>query len=309
MTLGRQERRPIGTGVPRRPGSVTRAHAFVRAARPRQWLKNILVLVAPAAAGVITEPSALLAAGVAVLSFVLASSGIYLVNDVRDVQADRRHPTKRHRPVASGGLPARAAVVGGTVLLVVALAVAALQSGPLFVVVAVYEAIQLAYCLGWKHQPVIELMSVASGFLLRAVAGGVAVNVELSQWFLTTAGFGALFVVAGKRYAEKVLFIRTEVMSRPVLADYTDTYLRFVWTMSASVLVLTYALWAFSIRETTGTHWSVLSVVAFVGGVLRYAVDVDNGQAGEPEDIVLRDRVLLGIGAAWAVMVMAAVYL
>lgn len=129
-----------------------------------------------------------------------------------------------------------AAMIGGTVLLVVALVVAALQSGALLVVVTVYAAIQLAYCLGWKHQPVIELMSVASGFLLRAVAGGVSMNVELSQWFLTKAGFGVLFVVAGKRYAEKVLFVRTEIRSRPVLASYTDPYLRFVWTMSASVL-------------------------------------------------------------------------
>ncbi len=294
--------------VGRRP-AMSSPGALLRACRPRQWTKNLLVLVAPAAAGVITQPRSLLAAGVAVLTFALASAGIYLVNDVVDVEADRRHPSKRRRPVAAGELSTRAAVLTGVALLALALTVAAAQSWQLLLVIAVYEAIQLAYCLGWKNQPVIELMCVASGFLLRAIAGGVAVHVDLSQWFLTAAGFGALFVAAGKRYAESVRFNKTGAAVRPVLAVYTDTYLRFVWTMSAAVLLLTYALWAFTIRESTGTVWGVVSAVPFLAAVLRYAVDVDGGQAGEPEDILLKDRFLLGAAAVWAVTMVAAVYL
>lgn len=302
------KKRTDAVRVGRRP-AMSSPRALLRACRPRQWTKNLLVLVAPAASGVITQPRGLLAAVVAVLAFGLASAGIYLVNDVVDVEADRRHPSKRRRPVAAGELSTRAAVLNGVVLLAAALTVAAAQSWQLLVVIAVYEAIQLGYCLGWKNQPVIELMCVASGFLLRAIAGGVAVHVDLSQWFLTAAGFGALFVAAGKRYAESVRFAKTGAAVRPVLAAYTDTYLRFVWTMSAAVLVLTYALWAFTIRESTGTVWSVVSTVPFLAAVLRYAVDVDGGQAGEPEEILFRDRFLLGSAAVWAVTMVAAVYL
>jgi len=219
-----------------------------RACRPRQWVKNVLVLTAPIAAGVITQPKALAQMLVAFLAFSLAASGIYLVNDALDVKADRAHPTKRLRPVASGELSVRAAWTAAGVLLPAALLISALLTWQLLAVVAIYEAVQLWYCLGMKNEPVIELTSVASGFLLRAIAGGVATGVELSQWFLIAAGFGSLFMAAGKRYAEirQANDTETGVAIRPVLKRYTASYLRFVWTMSAGVLVTTYALWAFT---------------------------------------------------------------
>jgi decaprenyl-phosphate phosphoribosyltransferase len=160
-----------------------------------------------------------------------------------------------------------------------------------------------------KREPVIELCSVASGFLLRAIAGGVATQVALSQWFLIAAGFGSLFMAAGKRYAEKRLVLDTSVAIRPVLDSYTATYLRFVWTLSAGVLVTTYSLWAFTLRQTSSNEWSVVSIVPFVMALLRYAVDVDSGSAGEPEEIVLHDRLLLMLGGIWAASLMASVYL
>ena len=181
------------------------ARVLLRACRPRQWIKNILVLTAPVAAGIAFQPRAALEMAVAVVAFTLAASGIYLVNDVVDVEADRAHATKKRRPVASGELSVRAAWTAGLVLLLGALVISALLTWQLLVVVAIYEAVQLWYCLGMKHEPVIELTSVASGFLLRAIAGGVATHIALSQWFLIAAGFGALFMAAGKRYAEKRL--------------------------------------------------------------------------------------------------------
>jgi decaprenyl-phosphate phosphoribosyltransferase len=288
---------------------VKRARVLLRACRPRQWVKNILVLTAPIAGGIAFQPQAIVQMATAFVAFCLASSGVYLVNDVLDVEADRAHATKRRRPIASGELSVRAAWTTAAVLLPGALLVSALLNWQMVVIVTIYIAVQLWYCLGMKHEPVIELTSVASGFLLRAVAGGVATQVGLSQWFLIAAGFGSLFMAAGKRYAEKRLVLDTGVAIRPVLDHYTTTYLRFVWTLSAGVLVTTYSLWAFTLRQTSTNEWSVVSIVPFVMALLRYGVDVDSGSAGEPEEIVLRDRMLLVLGGIWAACLMSSVYM
>jgi decaprenyl-phosphate phosphoribosyltransferase len=288
---------------------VRRAQILLKACRPRQWVKNILVLAAPIAGGIAFHPQAVVEMVVAVIAFCVASSGIYLVNDALDVESDRAHVTKRRRPVASGELSLRAAWTAAAVLLPGALVISAGLNWQMVMIIAIYEAVQLWYCLGMKNEPVIELTSVASGFLLRAIAGGLATQVDLSQWFLIAAGFGSLFMAAGKRYAEKRLVQETGVAIRPVLDGYTDTYLRFVWTLSAGVLVTTYSLWAFALRQVSSNEWSVVSIVPFVVGLLRYAVDVDSGAAGEPEEIVLHDRLLLALGAIWAACLMGSVYL
>jgi decaprenyl-phosphate phosphoribosyltransferase len=288
---------------------VRRARILLRACRPRQWVKNILVLAAPIAGGIAFQPRAIVQMLVAFIAFCVASSGVYLVNDILDVEADRAHATKRRRPMASGELSLRTAWTAAAVLLPGALVISAWLNWQMVIIIAIYEAVQLWYCLGMKHEPVFELTSVASGFLLRAIAGGVATQVNLSNWFLIAAGFGSLFMAAGKRYAEKRLVQETGVAIRPVLDSYTDTYLRFVWTLSAGVLVTTYSLWAFALRQLSANEWSVISIVPFVMALLRYAVDVDSGAAGEPEEIVLHDRLLLLLGGIWAACLMGSVYL
>jgi decaprenyl-phosphate phosphoribosyltransferase len=247
---------------------------------------------------------------VAFVAFCLAASGIYLVNDVKDVAEDRAHPTKRNRPVAAGTVPIRLAAATAGLLLAGSLAVSLFASVDLTVVVAVYIAVQVAYCFWLKHQPVIDICIVASGFLMRAIAGGAATGIPLSQWFLLIAGFGSLFMVAGKRYAEMRLAQRTGARIRRSLESYSPSYLRFVWTLSAAVLIMSYGLWAFEIRELNHhSMWSVLSIVPFVIAVLRYAVDIDSGNGGEPEDIALGDRVLQALAVLWLGTVALAVYL
>jgi decaprenyl-phosphate phosphoribosyltransferase len=284
--------------------------ALVRAVRPRQWIKNVLVLAAPVAAGAIFTRATAIGVAVAFAGFCLAASGVYLVNDVQDVEEDRQHPTKRRRPIAAGELPVPIALAAAVVLLAAAIAVPLLvpSSGDLWVVLAVYVTVQLAYCLWLKHQPVIDLAVVSSGFLLRAVAGGVACGLELSQWFLLVAAFGSLFMVAGKRYSEKRLHAGSGLgMTRKSLDEYTEPYLRFVWTLAAALVTMSYALWAFEISNSTGSPLPAVSLAPFVIGVLRYAVDIDRGNAGEPEDIVLRDRVLQLVGLAWLITFVATV--
>jgi decaprenyl-phosphate phosphoribosyltransferase len=287
---------------------VSVATGLIRAARPRQWVKNVLVLAAPIAAGVIAQPDVLAACAVAFGSFSLAASGVYLVNDARDVDADRAHPTKRRRPIAAGVVGVGVAYAVAVVLLAAALGLSLLASPLLLAVIAVYEAVQLAYCLGLKHQPVLDICIVASGFLLRGIAGGVAVGIELSQWFLLVAAFGSLFMVSGKRYAELRLVEGTGTEIRRSLLGYTPSYLRFVWTLSATAVVLAYSLWAFELKANGNGTWAMISVVPFTVAVLRYAVDVDGGLAGEPEDIALADRVLQLLAGAWLVSVAISVY-
>ncbi|GAB3199827.1 decaprenyl-phosphate phosphoribosyltransferase [Geodermatophilus arenarius] len=298
-------------GAPARPARRTAGTVLAglgRTMRPRQWVKNLLVFAAPLASGTVVRPDVLAATLLAFALFCVAASGLYLLNDVRDVDADRRHPRKRTRPVASGAVPVRVALVAGGVLLAASLGTAAVLARPaLTAVLATYVCISLAYSLALKDQPVIDLACVASGFVLRGVAGGAAAGVALSQWFILVAAFGALFMVAGKRYAE-LLALGEQAETRRSLREYSASYLRFVWSLSAAVTCTTYGLWAFEMRSDSGIPWTTISVAPFVLALLRYAVDVDRGSTGAPEEVVLRDRGLLLLGAVWAVTVALGVW-
>ncbi|ULE35623.1 decaprenyl-phosphate phosphoribosyltransferase [Mycobacterium sp. IDR2000157661] len=285
---------------------------LVKAVRPRQWVKNLLVLAAPIAALgsdlTFDYDDVAIKIVVAFVAFSLAASSIYLVNDARDVEADRQHPTKRFRPIAARVVPEWLAYTTASVLGVVALGIAWLASPNLTVVIAVYLAMQLAYCFGLKHQAVLDICIVSSAYLIRAIAGGAAAGIPLSQWFLLVMTFGSLFMVAGKRYAELQLADRTGAKIRKSLESYTASYLRFVWTLSATAMVLCYALWAFE-RDRFETSWYAISIIPITIAILRYAVDVDGGMAGEPEEIALKDRVLQLLLLAWIGTIGAAVFL
>jgi len=278
------------------------ARALVRAVRPRQWVKNLLVLAAPLAAGELGDPDVLVATLLALVAFCLAASAVYLVNDTADREVDRLHPTKRLRPIASGALSVPVALGAAAVCAVAAVAVGWLTDPQLGLLVAAYLVLQVLYAVWLKHEPVLDISIVAAGFLMRAVAGGIAADLLLSQWFLLVSGFGSLFIVAGKRYSE-LHTLGSEAGTRRSLVGYTDTYLRFVWSTAAGATVISYSLWAFEQTGGSDIPWHTISIAPFLMGLLRYAVDVDAGTAAEPEDIVFRDRVLQLIGLAWLVTV------
>jgi len=284
------------------------ADAMVKSLRPKQWVKNVLVVAAPAAAGAeaLLDGRTLLDVLLAFVVFCLAASSIYLVNDAKDVDADREHPTKRFRPIASGMLPINLAYAMAVILIVAAVGLSFLASSGwgLAAVVAVYIALQLGYCFGWKHLPVIDIALVSSGFMLRAMAGGVAAGIDLSQWFLLVAAFGSLFMASGKRYSELLLAERTGKKIRRSLQGYTPTYLRFVWTLAATAVVMSYALWGFQLSnsvEGMAGVWYQISMVPFTIAILRYAADVDRGHGGAPDEMALSDRVLQALALLWIV--------
>ncbi|WP_443042760.1 decaprenyl-phosphate phosphoribosyltransferase [Streptomyces sp. NBC_00344] len=313
------ERTPVLLGEPPRPptaataglrGALRLPLGLVRTARPRQWVKNVLVVAAPAAAGRLMAPGVTARLALVFLLFTAAASAVYLVNDARDAEADRAHPVKCHRPVAAGLVPVPVAYLTGVLLGVLTIATAFVYCNTMTAaLLAAYVAMQLAYCISLKHVLVVDLVVVTTGFLMRAMIGGVALSIPLSRWFLITAGFGALFMVSAKRYSEAVE-MEGSAATRALLSAYTPGYLRFVWQLAAGVAVLGYCLWA---MESGGTPdggllpWRQLSMIPFILAVLRYAVFADRGSAGAPEDVVLRDRALAVIGIVWIAMYALAV--
>ena len=273
------------------------ATGLIKALRPRQWVKNVLVFAAPVAAlgddrYAYDYREVLVRVLLAFVVFSLAasactSSTTRATSRPTGAPDQAVPPDRRGRGARVAGLHAgrgaRRRVAGDLV---------AGRRPNLAMVMAIYIVIQLAYCFGLKHQPVIDICIVSSGFLIRAIAGGVAADVPLSQWFLLMMAFGSLFMAAGKRYAELQLAERTGAKIRKSLESYTSSYLRFVWTLSATAMVVCYGLWAFERDGTGGTSWFVVSMIPFTIAILRYAVDVDGGMAGEPEEIALKDRVL-----------------
>lgn len=277
--------------------------AMLVEARPRQWTKNLLVAAAPAAAGALLDPEVAARTVVAFVAFCLAASGTYYLNDAMDAEADRLHPRKRHRPIAAGLIPVRMGFGMAAVLLVAGVLVAAVV-GPISLAAAVlaYALLTVAYSLRLKHLAVVDVLVVAAGFVIRAAAGGFATGVALSDWFLIVASFGALFIVAGKRHAEVVAMGASSGSHRAVLDDYPPDFTRHVLGISSAVALIGYCLWAFQAPTGPGRPLVTLSIVAFVGILLRYAMLVFSGHGGEPEELLLSDRGLQVAGVVWVAL-------
>jgi decaprenyl-phosphate phosphoribosyltransferase len=292
------------------PSSGGGPFAYLKLARPKQWSKNVLVFAAPAAAGVLSDLEPFAKTVLAFAVFCAAASGVYAWNDSLDAEADRQHPTKRFRPVASGAISVRNAQIFGSALIVAALVASLAASWKLTAVIAGYIVLQFSYNAWLKHEAVMDLAAVAAGFVLRAVAGGAAVDVPISTWFLIVAAAGSLFMVTGKRHAEQIELGSDAAGHRKALAHYSGAFLLYVRAVSSSVAILAYCLWAFESSSQTGnTSWFELSIIPFVLAIFRYALLLEQGHGGAPEELVLGDHVLLALGASWAVLFAIAVYL
>lgn len=294
------------------PRSATRA--AVSALRPRQWVKNGVIIVAPAAAGTLLHRSILAHTVVTVVIFCAVASGLYVLNDLRDLEADRRHPTKQHRAIAAGELRPRHAAVLASLLLLGGAALTALVPHPaeLWLVLSLYIIISIAYIRWLKTVPVIELGAVASGYFLRAYAGAAASHLFVSGWFLVVISFGALFLVIGKRDGEiKQIGAGT---TRAVLSEYTSQFLDSALTLCATVVVTGYCLWAFDTSSTglSANHDALLpvrlSVVPVVLAVLFILRSVEAGHGAAPEDLVLHDHTVQALLGIWVVLMIFGVY-
>lgn len=289
------------------------ARALLAACRPRQWVKSLLVLAAPGAAGVLGHPGALARTAAAFGLFVAASSGTYLLNDTLDAEADRRHPVKRQRPIAAGELAPTTAVATAVVLLVAALALAPVVGGwALSAVVTAYVALTLAYSLRLKQIPFVELACLSLAFVLRALGGAAAAWVPVSPWFLVVTSAGALLLAAGKRSAERHLLGDAGQGHRRSLAAYPPGLLRGVRLVSAVVAVAAYLLWAL----WRGTRAAGVVPVAFLGlSAVPFALAVAvlerhlaRGDGGAPEELALQSHALQALGLACLAFVAVGIY-
>ncbi len=311
---------PVGAGPSENPHlpeagvapSVRPRRSWGRAAlvtaRPRQWIKNALVIAAAGAAGALGRDDVPLRVGMACLAFCLISAGIYALNDVRDVDEDRRHPRKRFRPIAAGELPASDAVALGVGWLLGGLLLC-LAIRPLLAAVGLgYVALTLSYTWIWRHILVLDIVAIAGGFVLRALAGGVAAPVALSRWFVLVVTCAALFIAAGKRQAE---LTRTTarlragdagVQHRRVLRRYTPGGLRLLLAGSGAGALFAYCVWAFQTIDIDGVPWRLLTVIPFTACMLRYGALVRAGAGEAPEEMLLSDRVLMVSGGLWLLL-------
>ncbi len=284
--------------------------ALVREARPNQWMKNVLVFAAPGALGVLNEWAPLWKAFVVFVAFCLVASGTYYWNDIKDVEQDRLHPKKKFRPIASGAIPMPVARVVGSLLLVGGPALAAVVRIEAAGIIALYALLTIAYSTSLKHVALLDLAIVASGFVLRAMAGAAGTETPMSNWFVLCTTFGSFFIVTGKRFAELVEMGDMAASTRASLRSYTVPYLRQLLVVSCTATVVTYCMWAFEnatkVEETVPFHG--LSIVPMVLALLRYLMVLENGGGGAPEEVFLRDRAIQFYGVAWVVIYGLAVY-
>ncbi len=294
------------------PGVAAVIRGVWRSVRVKQWTKNVLVFAAPGAAGVLTHRVALERSIAAFALFCALAAGTYLLNDSVDVEADRRHPVKRNRPIAAGIVSVRLAVVLAVVLMVGSVTLGSLLRLQFGLVLGIYVVVQIAYSSYLKHLPVYDLTSVAAGFLLRSIAGAVAVPVAVSEWFLIVTTFGSLLMVTGKRLAEHAELGEERGGHRATLDAYSTTFLRIVVALAATGAVVGYSLWAFSLQTATIHHHDEIffqvSIVPILLGLLHFTFLIDSGKGARPEDLVLHDRQLQLLGLIWVVLFAFGVY-
>jgi decaprenyl-phosphate phosphoribosyltransferase len=284
------------------------AVAVVRTARPRQWPKNLLVFAAPLAGASLGRRDGLLYALVAAAAFGFASAAVYFVNDVVDAERDRRHPRKRNRPVASGALPkAHALALGGACALTGLAAGAAIREPLLIAAVAGYLALSFGYSLVLKHLPVVEVMFVASGFLLRVLGGAAATHVPPSGWFLLVCSLGAFGVAIAKRYTELTSLGAEAIRHRPVMRYYRPAGLRIAQIAVGAGMIAAYLAWAAG--EHSGIRiWHLASALPLALALVRFGFLTGRRTAAPVEDLITRDILMLACELSWLALFVTGLY-
>lgn len=284
--------------------------ATLEGLRPRQWIKNVFVLAPLVFAERLADPVALRTSALAFVVFCALSSAVYLFNDIADVEMDRLHPTKRNRPIASGRLPASLAAAVATVLAVTALGAALVLGRDFAAAGLVYLLLSLAYSVALKRVVIVDVMLVASGFLLRAWAGALVLHVEMSHWLALCTGLLALFLGFVKRRQEIAAF-EGATAQRPILREYSLPFLDQMISVVTASTVLAYSLYALSdeVARKLGTRNLGITIPFVLFGIFRYLYLVHQKGRGEnPTELLFSDAALLVNVALWGLSVFLAVY-
>lgn len=300
---------PVQTAA--RSGKRSLVTALVLSLRPQQWTKNALVFAGLIFAGKLLDPNAVRAAGTAFVVFCLLSGVVYVINDVRDREADRLHPRKSRRPIAAGDVSPQTALAFAAVLLAVALAAAFVLSRAFGVVAISYVVLQVLYSTSLKHLVILDVLALAMGFVIRAWAGAVAVDVTMSHWLLLLSLLGALFLALSKRRAEIVTLAGDATQHRRILAEYSPYLLDQMISVVTASTLLAYALYTIDPDTVSrfGTDRLAWTVPFPLYGIFRYLYLVHQREGGgNPSEILVTDRPVLACVALWGVTVILLVY-
>lgn len=275
---------------------------YLQLLRPKQWLKNLMLLFPPLFGGVLFRPNVLHALPMSLLSFCLASSANYAINDALDAEKDACHPTKKNRPIPSGAISARSAVILGIGLFAAALGLGLLVSIPFLLTLLGYLLLSSAYSFRLKDIPVVDIFCVSAGFLLRLHAGGIAFGVPISDWLFLTVFLLAIFLSLGKRIAEKQLLQDACIRHRPVLQEYPLSFLHGTMYMSGATVLGTYAMYVV-------VHPGLLYTIPLCCfGLFRFMYRVVKESNGDPTEALLHDKILLAIALLWWLAISYSLY-
>jgi 4-hydroxybenzoate polyprenyltransferase len=285
--------------------------ALLKSMRPRQWTKNIIVYAALVFDQQFFNIEAFLRTTAGFILFCLISSAVYIFNDIADVESDRQHPDKKHRPIASGKLPLSVAWTSGIVLVVISLPLGYLLSPAFFVVLLVYFLLIVAYSLWLKHFAILDVLVIAAGFVLRVHAGVTLITVErFSPWLYVLTTLFALYIGFGKRRSELALLSHGAGAHRKVLDGYTLPLLDQYITIVSGTTIVVYALYTFFAPNVPANHTMMLTIPFVIYGIFRYLYLIQvSHAAGAPEEVLLSDRPLQITALLWGLAVMAVFYL
>ncbi|EKD89503.1 MAG: UbiA prenyltransferase [uncultured bacterium] len=283
-----------------------------KAMRPRQWTKNAFVLAALVFDRQLFHIQSLERTLLTFVIFCLVSSSVYLINDVMDIEADRLHPVKKNRPIASGKLPVSLAITTSIILVLGSLVGSYFLSLGLLAIVAVYFVLNLAYSKWLKHMPIIDVLVIAACFVLRVAAGVSVIEVErFSPWLYVVTTLFALYIGFGKRRAELMVLVPENGQShRKVLSGYSIEFIDQLITVVSSTTIIAYSLYTFSAPNLPDNHAMMLTIPFVLYGIFRYlSIMQINKMGGEPEEILLKDRPLQITIVLWAIAIMIIFYI
>jgi 4-hydroxybenzoate polyprenyltransferase len=298
--------------------------AMIKVARPVHWIKNLAIFAAVFLSGTMFEKDLFVLSFQAFIAFCFATSAAYILNDIQDVERDRLHPKKRYRPIASGVLPVRVAIIEGLVLAGVSFLISINLNVIFFFLVLVYMILQIAYSLGLKNIAVVDIVIIATGFVMRVYAGAFVVNAHLSVWFLLCVISVALFLASGKRRAELNVIGGDNPITRKSLGDYKKELLNSFVTMFASASWMSWALFTFFespkatlpfwmalaevSRTTTIDKLMMFTIPVTIFGIMRYESLIFENRSETPERLLLTDKSLIIAIGLWVTLVYLILY-
>lgn len=284
---------------------------FVSLIRVKHWVKNLFVFIPGFFAGVLFDQQNLILLTTGFFCFSFVASGIYIVNDYRDIEVDRNHPKKCKRPLASGAVGVPAALTVAVILFAIGLGLAYFINQYFLYIIILYLVINLGYSMGLKNISILDIMMVASGFLLRTIAGGVIIDVELSKWLLIMVFLGALFIAMAKRLDDLLVNESQGTISRKTVKNYNLNFIYSGITMISGVSMVSYIMYTISEEVTSRLHSDHLYFTAIfvIAGILRYLqITLVENNSGSPTKILLTDRFIMFTVLSWVLSFYMIIY-